>query len=244
MRIPRIYHPAPLAVAQTIELTAEAANHVARVLRMPVAAKLILFNGDGQQYAGTISVIGKRNVQVKVHAAEHKSLESPLTIHLAQAVARAEKMDWILQKATELGVSSITPLITERSGVKLDAERWQKRQHHWEAVIVSACEQCGRNRLPSVIQPQEFTTFIMQSHTGTKLILAPDAATPLPSAVSEQTVTILIGPEGGFSEHELQQAQQAGFSATQCGPRILRTETAAIATIAILQTIFGDGAAS
>lgn len=244
MRIPRIYHPAPLTVEQTLELTAEAANHVARVLRMPVAAELILFNGDGKQYSATISAIGKRNVQVKIHSVEYKSVESPLKIHLAQAVARAEKMDWILQKATELGVSSITPLLTERSGVKLDVERWEKRQQHWEAVIVSACEQCGRNQLPSVIQPQEFTTFITQQHIGTKLILAPEAAPPLPSAISEQTVTLLIGPEGGFSDHELKQAQQAGFNATLFGPRILRTETAAIAAVAALQTIFGDGAAS
>ncbi|MBX9705445.1 MAG: 16S rRNA (uracil(1498)-N(3))-methyltransferase [Gammaproteobacteria bacterium] len=244
MRIPRIYHPAPLAVAQTVELTAEAANHVARVLRMPVAAELLLFNGDGQQYASTITAISKRNVQVKIHAAEYKPVASPLQIHLAQAVARAEKMDWILQKATELGVSSITPLITERSGVKLDAERWQKRQQHWEAVIISACEQCGRNQLPSVTQPQEFTAFVAQPRSGTKLILAPEATTPLPSAVIEQAVTIVIGPEGGFSDLELTQAQQAGFSATQFGPRILRTETAAIAAVAVLQMIFGDGAAS
>lgn len=244
MRIPRIYHPTPLAAEQIVELTTEAANHVARVLRMPMAAELILFNGDGHQYAATITAIGKRNVQVKIHTAEYKSVESPLQIHLAQAVARAEKMDWILQKATELGVSSITPLITERCGVKLDAERWQKRQQHWEAVIVSACEQCGRNQLPSVSQPQEFTAFVDQPRVGTKLILAPEAATPLPSTVSEQTITILIGPEGGFSDHELKQAQQAGFNATLFGPRVLRTETAAIAAIAALQTIFGDGAAS
>ncbi len=242
MRTTRIYVLEALSENTPFSLTGNAANHVANVLRLRIGDDIVLFNGNGGEYAANILEITKRQVTVQVLTQSKDDRESPLQIHLIQAVARGEKMDWIIQKATELGVHKITPLLTERSGVKLSPDRWEKRHQHWQAVAISACEQCGRNRLPEIAQIINYPSLLEQPQPGTSLILAPDALQPLTvnMPLNSPQINLFIGPEGGFSEQELQQAEIHGLTAVKLGPRVLRTETAAITSVSIIQALFGD----
>ncbi len=242
VRIPRIYYPLDITLHTDLQLTPNAANHVATVLRMRVGDSLLIFNNKNCEYKASIRSITKREVVVVINEQQVNDRESPLAIHLIQAVARGEKMDWIIQKASELGAHSITPIITRRSGVKLTDKRWQKRLQHWQAVAISAAEQCGRNRLLNIQPVIDFNVLLEQPLTGNKFILAPMATQSLSTDVPliAKSVQLLIGPEGGFSEQELQLATEHSFKAIKLGPRILRTETAAIAIIAICQAYFGD----
>lgn len=242
MSLPRIYHPEQLADQSDVLLTANAANHVAKVLRMQPGEALIIFNGDGYDYAATIATINKREVRIIIDAAMKNNNDSPLQIHLLQAVARAEKMDWVVQKATELGVTSITPIITERCGVKLSDDRWEKRVQHWQAVSISACEQCGRNQLPQIHSAIHLPALLAQERSGALFILSPEAATPLTAhpELAKASIHILVGPEGGFSEQECKQAKERGYQPLKLGPRILRTETAPIVALSLFQGYFGD----
>jgi len=241
MRVPRIHQPGSLAPGAVVELSDSAANHVARVLRLPVGAALTLFNGEGGEYTATLHEVGKRSVTARVETFVDHEVESPLAITLAQGIAKGERMDYAIQKATELGVVRLVPVITERCNVRLSDERWEKKLQHWQAVAISACEQCGRNHLPTIEQPLTLTAWLAQDRNELRLTLDPQAATGIAAldAMPHQ-VSLLVGPEGGLSEGELSAAQRAGYRGIQLGPRVLRTETAGVAALAVLQGRWGD----
>jgi len=240
VRIPRIYHPIKLLPGEKATLTQEATQHVKHVLRLKPGSELCIFSGDGGESPSRI-IEAQREVIIEAFAYREYSLESPRHIHLWQGLCRGERMDWVIQKATELGVSGITPVMTERSVVKLDAERTQKRQQHWEKVIVSACEQCGRNRLPKIHAPVSLHDIPVQE--GICLLLDPMGTVtlkdiPLPAA--EATIHLFVGPEGGISDLEISSLHLKKFTSVQMGPRILRVETAALTAVALIQARWGD----
>ena len=243
MTVPRFYCPPPLHSGDSIELPPDAAHHASRVLRLRIQDAVHIFDGLGNERQGIISEIsGKKVVLAKVIPCT-SNRKSNLHITLAQALCGSEKMDWVLQKATELGVTEIQPVQTERSVAKLSAERAIKRADHWRNVTIAACEQCGQNRLPHIYPPQELSAWLAQTRSlpGSKFILLPRGnATLHQQPQPKEGITLLIGPEGGFSAAEAQLAQEVGFTSIRLGPRWLRTETAAIASIAALQTLWGD----
>ncbi|HWT14378.1 MAG TPA: 16S rRNA (uracil(1498)-N(3))-methyltransferase [Patescibacteria group bacterium] len=241
MRRIRLFVDLPLQAGQGVTLSEAAANHAVRVLRLREGDPVTLFNGDGLDYTGVIS-LGKRDARVHLHDAEAVTNESPLAITLVQALARGEKMDLILQKATELGVVKIVPVTSDRTEVKLDEDRADKRILHWQRVLESACEQCGRAQIPEIESPStlERAARLFAVSDDTRLVLHPEGGRPLARIDCGDAVTIAIGPEGGFSERDLAVLDQAGFTRITLGPRVLRTETAGLAAIAALQTRFGD----
>ncbi|MEE4144147.1 MAG: 16S rRNA (uracil(1498)-N(3))-methyltransferase [Halieaceae bacterium] len=240
MRIPRIYTGQELQANAEIELEAGPSQHLSRVLRMKVGDALLLFNGSGGQYRATISSIDRKAVVVASAALETLERESPLHLELGIAVSRGERMDWVVQKATELGVTRIAPLVSKRTEVKLGAERGEKKLKHWQQIATSACEQCGRNRLPQILAPQALADWIQQVQADLRLVLHHNAGNTDPAALPPRSVALLIGPEGGLSPEEIEAAERTGFAALQLGPRVLRTETAPLAAIAILQARWGD----
>ncbi len=240
MRIPRIYQPGTLTPGLDTELAEDAANHVGRVLRMQTGAELQLFNGDGLNYQAQIIESGKKQVRVKVISSQSNPVESPLRIHLGQGISRGDRMDFAIQKAVELGVTEITPLFTERCGVKLDAERLQKRTDQWQKIAISACEQSGRSVVPTVHPALSLDKWLAQPTNELKLTLDPWAKDTIKTLTPVTAVRLVIGPEGGFSDHEVAQTSKAGFVAVQLGPRVLRTETAALTAISALQLQMGD----
>ncbi len=241
MRIPRIYQPGSLASGAVVELSDGAANHLTRVLRLPAGAALTLFNGEGGEYTATLHEVGKRSATATVGEFSAREVESPLAITLAQGIARGERMDYAIQKATELGVVRVVPVITERCNVRLSDERWEKKLQHWQAVAISACEQCGRNRIPVIEHPLLLQTWLAQDSNDLRLTLDPQAGGGI-AAIAEtpSQASLLVGPEGGLSEIELKSAQHAGYRGIQLGPRVLRTETAGITALAVLQARWGD----
>jgi 16S rRNA (uracil1498-N3)-methyltransferase len=240
MRLTRVFSNQSLAAGQEITLGAPTAAHVGRVLRLGAGAELTVFDGTGGEYPATI--VESRGAVLRVRLGEHRAIEreSPLKITLAQGLARGERMDWVLQKATELGVAVLAPLVTERSVVKLDARQAGKRLEHWRGVAIAACEQCGRNRLPEILSPAPFGEWLATAREGTRVLLDPTASSGLHSIGAVRDVTLLIGPEGGLSPSERDAAVQAGFTPVRLGPRILRSETAAIAALSALQVLVGD----
>ncbi|HEX8783968.1 MAG TPA: 16S rRNA (uracil(1498)-N(3))-methyltransferase [Steroidobacteraceae bacterium] len=242
MRLTRVYVDAALEPGALLTLTAGAAGHLTRVLRLRPKAALTLFNGRGGEHAASIERVHGSEVTVAVGQHEPIERESPFPLTLAQGVSRGERMDLVVQKATELGVARLVPVLTERSVVRLDEEQSDRKSSHWRAIAIAACEQCGRNRLPEVALPKPLREFLRQS-TGdsVRLLLSPSATqriedVPRPA----RGATVLIGPEGGLSDAEQELALGAGFTAVNLGPRILRTETAAIASLTLLQREFGD----
>ena len=216
----------------------DAANHVARVLRLAAGAPLILFNGEGGEFEATVSSIDKRHVVVDIGHFRDKDREPPLTLWLAQGISRG---DYTIQKAVELGVNRIIPLFSEHCGVQLDGERLQKRVKHWQGVVISACEQCGRNLIPHVDSPTALAEWLATPGEGLRLVLDPDADHSLKQLPAPHgPVTLLIGPEGGLSDQEVALAKEAGFLGLRLGPRILRTETAAVAALAAILGAWGD----
>ncbi|PHR63685.1 MAG: 16S rRNA (uracil(1498)-N(3))-methyltransferase [Idiomarina sp.] len=243
MRIPRIYQTAssPWSIGEMIELEADAANHVGRVLRMNTGQQLELFNGDGSNYAATIIESSKRSVTVQIEHIEANASESAVHIHLAQGISRGDRMDFVLQKSVELGVTEITPLFTERCGVKLNGERLLKKQQQWQKIVIAACEQSGRSKVPTVHTPVSFNQWLTQLPEGLRLTLDPYAEKPLRDlAENPEKLTLFIGPEGGLSDQEVTSASEHGFLPVRLGPRILRTETAALTALSIIQYQFGD----
>jgi 16S rRNA (uracil1498-N3)-methyltransferase len=242
MRIPRIYTAQPLPVGTEILLPEQAGEHAVRVLRLERGHPLILINGDGHEYDAELASLARRAVTAVIKQARAVDREAALQITLAQSIARGEKMDWILQKATELGVSNIVPLVTERTEVKLDEERAERRMAHWDSVIESACEQCGRTTLPSLAAPQRIDRWLTSlEFAGVRLAMIPDGemtVRELPS--TESGVIVVVGPEGGLSEQDVVMLRQADFVGLKLGPRIFRTETAGIAAAAALQALRGD----
>jgi len=241
MRLTRVYLDAPLEAGGRVALTGSAARHLTRVLRLRPGQALTLFNGGGGEYAATIEAVHGEKVEVAVGEAQAIERESPLILTLAQGVSRGERMDLVVQKATELGASSIVPLLTERSVVRLSAPQAARKLEHWRAIAIAACEQSGRNRLPKVLSLLPLADFLGQAGSGSRLLLSPTGSIRLqdvPAPIS--SVTVLIGPEGGLADAEQSAALAAGFTAVRLGPRILRTETAAIAALTVLQREFGD----
>lgn len=242
MAQPRIYQSVLLEPHTVIRLDEQASHHLARVLRCSVNDKLVLFNGQGGEYHATITHINKKNVTVEINDFLSREAESPLQLVLAQGIARGEKMDFIIQKAVELGVQTIFPLITERGNVRLEGPREEKRLQHWRSIIISACEQSGRNRIPAIHAPQLFPAWLEQVDSDLTFILSPHE--PDQRSIGElapgKSITVIIGPEGGFSEHEITLATQKHILPLRLGPRVLRTETATIAAISVLQARFGD----
>lgn len=243
MRLTRVHVDQPLAVGAEIALPESAAAHLTRVLRLGVGDACVLFNGDGHDYGARIAAIGKREVRVCVDSVAPVVRESPLALVLLQGVARGEKMDLILQKATELGAAGFHPLWSQRSEVKLDESRAEKRLAHWRSVVASACEQSGRAEVPAVNAPLALGAVLAALPAGgLRLILDPegDLSFSTLSVEASAPVYLAIGPEGGWSENDRGQLRAAGFQGLRLGPRILRTETAGLAAIAALQARFGD----
>lgn len=240
MRIPRTFTPQALGADRAIVLEPDPSHHLARVLRFGVGASLILFNGKGGEYPAEITAVGKKQVEVKTGERRDVDLESPLNIHLGIALSRGERMDHVVQKSTELGVHTITPLFTERTEVKLKADRAEKKLQHWQQVTISACEQCGRNRVPTIQAPQQLGDWLTVTRADRKFVLHHRADGNDLSGDAPTSVALLIGPEGGLGEEEIAAAQDEGYDALQLGPRVLRTETAPLVAITILQGVWGD----
>lgn len=245
MRLTRVHVDGPLASGKRITLEGSAASHVTRVLRLRVGASLVLFDGSGGEFEASIDKAHAGTVTVAI--GQHHSIEreSPLSVTLAQGVSRGERMDLVVQKATELGVTHLVPVLTERSVVRLTAQQSDRKVNHWRAIAIAACEQCGRNRLPSVAPPVTLPAFLREACAAdsvTRLLLSPEGSTTLKDIGRplSSPLNVLIGPEGGLTEEEEQAAAAAGFRAVRLGPRVLRTETAAIAALALLQREIGD----
>jgi len=247
MRLTRVYVEAPIAAGKRLVVEGSAANHITRVLRLRSGDALTMFDGSGGEFGARIEEFRKDSVVVAVE--DHRPLEreSPLPLTLAQGISRGERMDWIIQKATELGTARIVPLFTKRSVVRLDEKQADRKLQHWRAIAIAACEQCGRNRIPELALPVDFFDMLPAEASGaTRLLLSPtgdlrieDLGQDVRQGASKG-ITVLIGPEGGLEDAEQEAALAAGFKAVQLGPRILRTETAAIAALTIIQRYFGD----
>jgi 16S rRNA (uracil1498-N3)-methyltransferase len=237
---PRIYYPYPIKCHELVTLDEPASRHLLTVLRLRPGDDLQIFNGEGGAFLAKLHTIQKKLAVVAVGDWLDAECESPLFVHLGQGISRGERMDFTVQKSVELGVSQITPLFTQRCGVQLNAERAQNRVQHWRNIAISASEQCGRCQVPKINAPQSFAHFLA-SATGLKIICTPDQpSVKMQNLEKVSQVCLLIGPEGGFSSEEVDQAIQSGFYAMSLGPRILRTETAAIVTLALLQSLWGD----
>ena len=240
--MPRFYISEPLVSAALYHLPTAAAHHAARVLRLTAGDGVVLFDGSGNEWSATIEHIDKRAVVVLVGAISSINRESPLSVTLVQGISSGERMDYTLQKAVELGVTLIQPVACARSVVKLAGERAGKRREHWQNLVVAACEQCGRNVVPEVAAVQTFAAWLAQPAAPRQGILfAPDAVSTLRDFAKPQAdISLLAGPEGGFSPGEYQLALQAGFIPVRLGPRVLRTETAALAALSAIQMLWGD----
>ncbi|MGY5450499.1 16S rRNA (uracil(1498)-N(3))-methyltransferase [Agarivorans sp. MS3-6] len=241
MRIPRIFHSQPLSLNMATELDDEAASHVGRVLRMEAGQYLELFNSDGNNYAAVIETSSKKHVSVKITAVQANHSESPLNIHLGQVISRGDRMEFTIQKSVELGVNKITPLTSERCGVRLNQERFEKKRQQWQKIAIAACEQSGRSIVPEVAALQSLEQWASENTDAMKLNLHPKAPYSIKTLpIPQHGVRLLIGPEGGLSEQEIDVCNQHQFQETILGPRVLRTETAALTAITALQCQFGD----
>ena len=238
MRSHRFYTPIELNENSSVDLPSEAAHHCAQVLRYRVGDQLVLFNGDGFDYLATVEQIEKKRCQVKLSNRIDPKNESPLNIHLFQGIARGDKMDLIIQKAVELGVREFTPLFTERCNVKLDGKRLDKKLQHWNKTIISACEQSGRAIIPKLHQPISLNK--LKEIQNVSVYLEPAANKTFRDLHIQQSLQLMIGPEGGFSEKDINHLNAIQCEGVVVGPRILRTETAGLSAISILQSYFGD----
>jgi 16S rRNA (uracil1498-N3)-methyltransferase len=237
----RLYFPGKIADHGECHVAAVQAHHVIHVLRLQAGAPLTLFDGRGSEYPALIKRIDKSGLTLTVSAAREVSRESPLRVILAQGVSSGERMDYTVQKCVELGVTAIQPLITQRSVVRLNSERAEKRVAHWQAIAASACEQCGRNLLPQVLPVQPLMKWLGSPRNGARYLLSPRSDTGLRDLARPETaLTLLIGPEGGWNAEETAAAHLASFAPLTLGPRVLRTETAAPAALAAMQALWGD----
>ncbi len=242
MRLTRVHVPGPLAAGSRRILEGDAANHITRVLRLRPGDPLTVFDGSGAEHAARIEEFRKSAVIVTVGDSSSAPRESPLRLTLAQGISRGERMDWVVQKSTELGVSHIVPIQTERTVVKLDSQQSARKLHHWQAIAIGACEQSGRNLIPDIAAPLALHDFLRDTDANaTRLLLSPTGALRINDlSPPVARIIVLIGPEGGLSEPEQHAALAAGFIAVRLGPRVLRTETAAVAALTLLQHRFGD----
>lgn len=240
MRIPRVFTDQALSSGELVDLEEGPSRHLGRVLRMQPGRELILFNGTGGEFSARIHSLDKKTVTTEVGTHEPENRESPLNLELAIGLSRGERMDWVLQKATELGVSRISPLFTERTEVKLSGDRLEKKLGHWRQVLISACEQCQRNRLPELNAPATLDNWLARNDCDLSLVLHHRDSQSLPEAEAPESLALLVGPEGGLSEEEIDRARSAGCKPLTLGPRVLRTETAPVAAISLVQYLWGD----
>ena len=243
MRTTRFYIPQSITLGDVLQVPDNTARHMVQVLRLQVSDEVILFTGNNIEYQAIISEIKKKFVLVKIVGEKANSIESPVHIHLIQAISKGDRMDWVIQKAVELGVASILPVTSERTNVSLKGERQGKKLDHWQGVINSACEQCGRNHIPNLhpLQSLGEAVSVLSQHEAHRIILDPRSENKLQSQNwGSKNLILAIGPEGGFSEQEVEFLLQSSFQSYNLGPRILRTETAAIAGISLLQAFAGD----
>ena len=241
MRTIRIYNKGNYIVGDNVILSANASHHVSTVLRLKTGAYITLFPGNGAEYLAKIINLSRKHVEVFIESMENKNIESPLQIHLGQAISKGDRMEWAIQKAVELGVFSITPLITEYCVVRLDAERLEKKQQQWQDLAIAACEQSGRTIIPIINPATSFAKYLASVKSAQRFILNPETSNSWHTIqVSAQDLTLLIGPEGGFHKDEIKQAHTALFTSIALGPRILRTETATIVALSALQMLAGD----
>lgn len=242
MRNPRIFQQGTFSVNAKVLLSEDAFGHVIRVLRLKVGDTITLFNGQEPfQYQAQLVKVCKKSAEVTILSQHEHQTESPLNIHLGQGISRGDKMDFTLQKSVELGVNSITPLFTERCGVKLNAERLEKKRQQWQKIVISACEQSGRTSVPLVAEPMLLRDWLQQDTRALKINLHPKAKHSIMTIPMTNTrVRLLIGPEGGLSDEEICLANEHNFQDVLLGPRVLRTETAALTAITALQCRFGD----
>lgn len=238
MRLSRFFIDAPLALGQQ-ELPEAQAHYIGRVLRHVVGDAVQLFDGSGNEFLGELIEVGKKRVWVELSEAFPGLAESPLQIHLGQGLSRGERMDWAIQKATELGANQISPIVSERCEVRLKDERADKRMAHWRQVAISACEQCGRSTIPLIHAPISLDDWLQQVDAELKLVLHP-VAEPLANHACPQSLAFLIGPEGGLVDAEVDKAKAQGFHSARLGPRVLRTETAPVVALALAQQLWGD----
>lgn len=237
MRISRFFIDAPLSLG-THDLPEASAHYISRVLRLSTGAVVQLFDGSGQEYRGELVEVGKKHVKVELREQLAGLSESALKIHLGQGLSRGERMDWAIQKATELGATEITPIVSERCEVRLKDERADKRLAHWGQIAISACEQCGRSVIPAIHPPMSLQEWLAVE-ADLKLVLHP-LAEPLTTHQRPATLAFLIGPEGGLNDAEIEQARSAGFQPARFGPRVLRTETAPVVALSVAQQLWGD----
>ena len=239
MRSYRVYSSGPLTVDEQCDLDDRASHHLARVLRVKTGDRLSVFNGDGHNYQGAIVTADKHQVSVLIDSIEQAETESSLNTCLALAVSKGDRFEWAIKKATELGVSSIVPILSQRVDVRLSPARWQKKQEHWQQIVISACEQSGRAVVPEVKQPITLSPWLSGVEADCKLVLDPEATT---NALHDRpaSIALLIGPEGGLAPSELKLALENGFSAMRLGPRVLRTETAPLVALSVLGARWGD----
>jgi len=241
VRIPRIHTPQPLDGVTTVLLEPDTSSHLVNVLRLKRNSRCILFNGDGNDYDCYLDVADKRAARLVIESSRRNLAESSLRITLVQAIARGDRMDYLLQKSVELGVRHLVPVFSKYTNVKLPADRLPRKLAHWRKILISACEQSGRSRIPELSTPQPLQTALQTlPDQASRLVLLPDAHHGMQSLKRNDSYIVLAGPEGGFSAAEADMIQQQGFSALRLGPRILRTETAAMAAVSALQGLFGD----
>ncbi len=239
----RLYIPEPFEAESELDLSGDRAHYLGRVLRMKAGGQLTVFDGNGSEYPATVESLRKTSAKLRVGARHFEDRESPRTLRLIQGVSRGERMDFVVQKATELGVTEIQPVITARSVVRLDGERRQRRLAHWRGIAISACEQCGRNRLPRIAASLSLAEYLSaESDAVLRATLSPLASRRLADASPNGggPIDLLVGPEGGLSDEEREESRQAGFESFLLGSRVLRSETAALTAIAIAQTLWGD----
>jgi 16S rRNA (uracil1498-N3)-methyltransferase len=240
MRVPRLFTHSALQVGAEIQLEEASSHYINRVLRMESGRPLVLFNGTGGEYTATVSQQSKKYTSVIVDGFSDINRESSLSIHLGIGVSKGDRFEWVLQKATELGVSKITPILTDRTEFKLKPDRQAKKYSHWQQIIISACEQSQRNLLPQLQPIIEFSDWLPTLSESHKFVLHHRSNEKLASVDSPLNIALAVGPEGGLSSSEIQQAEASGFSALTLGPRVLRTETAPLAAISLMQYLWGD----
>ena len=240
MRIPRLYVNQELATGAVVDLDSDASRYLGSVLRMEAGRPLIVFNGKGGEYLAVIKAASKKNVSIGIgkHNAENRS--SPLDIHLGIGLSKGDRFDWVIQKATELGVNKITPLITSRTDVKLNSERAEKKLHHWQQIAISASEQCQRNLVPTIANPSNASDWLSNRTEALKLVLHHRSDKKLAQHLKPTSVALIIGPEGGLDDDEIALALSQDFQALTLGPRVFRTETAPMAALTLLQYEWGD----
>lgn len=241
MRVPHIYQASSITLNTPVSLDDDAAGHVGRVLRMKVGENVSLFNGEGGEYLSEIIEVTKKKVVVNPYEFKDFDVESPLKIHLGQCVSRGDKMDFTIQKSVELGITEITPIFSQRCGVKLSGERLDKKHQQWQKIAIAAAEQSGRNIVPVIHPPIDLTNWLAQPTNAIQLTLHPRAEHSIKTiTVPDDGIRFLVGPEGGFTDEEIMQTKEHEFVDIRLGPRVLRTETAALTVLSALQLQFGD----